>query len=701
MDPLLPAIAELLGTVGCVEETPLLGSSIKALPLRSDLPYSKKVQALLKLSQTLNRTLLALKVESNQVEEKGLEPAWENAISTLIRECVSGSESQLSRAIDELMKREELFSSERLEYPVERDTEMLARAESALRDPPAPSVTYSARQPRLPGLPVPPGDLFGDWDEYRDDLDPGYRVRELYEEDYMREVEGGSESTSVTQSHHMNHAAMLDDELLHVSSEPSPVPVAVMDENDELSGAAVSVPHSQTPSMLAEIVCAPSERKCVESPNFGSSSTQTPAVKDSAQEIKTTLLYDAFATPKEVTRPPRCARLIREDKRNDTKAVHSRESLHYPLSTTDSQGRPIVLSELRLPVIYQASKTGFESSKEFDSTPGTIVAGRYRILGFLGAAAFSKCVKAVELETGREVCLKIIKNDKDFIDQSLDEIKVLELIREHDAGRHRCLTVLDYMYWKEHLVIVTELLLDNLYEFSKFNRNAANGQAPYFTLGRLQKITKQILTALQFVHSLGLIHCDLKPENVLFESYARAEVKVIDFGSSCFVTDRLSSYVQSRCYRAPEVLLGCLPYDQKVDLWSLGCIVAELWTGTVLFLNDSSQSLLARVNGILGPFPAWMIRTGRNVPNMFLQQHSGEPELFIELDAAGVVSGKGRLLQLLVPKKTSLFQRMRVEDAEFLSFLVGLLQVDPALRMTAEQALSHPWLCPGRYTDGL
>ena len=60
------------------------------------------------------------------------------------------------------------------------------------------------------------------------------------------------------------------------------------------------------------------------------------------------------------------------------------------------------------------------------------------------------------------------------------------------------------------------------------------------------------------------------------------EIKVIDFGSSCFIHDHLSSYVQSRSYRAPEVILGCR-YDYKIDIWSLGCILAELFTGYVLF----------------------------------------------------------------------------------------------------------------------
>jgi serine/threonine protein kinase len=96
----------------------------------------------------------------------------------------------------------------------------------------------------------------------------------------------------------------------------------------------------------------------------------------------------------------------------------------------------------------------------------------------------------------------------------------------------------------------------------------------------MQSITTQCLEALQFLHGLGLIHCDLKPENILVKSYSRCEVKVIDLGSSCFETDHLCSYVQSRSYRAPEVILGH-PYDKKIDVWSLGCILAELCTGNV------------------------------------------------------------------------------------------------------------------------
>ena len=642
--------------------------------IRASSPLSKleRIAALLRVSQKVNRALSEIRASEESIGGKSRR--LDAAVADLVHAYVYQSEEGISRTLDAIVSNDELFTDSPTPYPIELDDDLVSRVCS----PPTSSSIYVSRQPRLAGLPDPPADRFGDWDEYRDDLDPGYRVREVYEDD-----ESHSQSTSVT---HLNMAVMYDDELQHVSSsyEPSPLPVACLDENDELTGAASSIAASHTPSLImtADVVLSSSrrsERAGMESPTFGDSSKPNTTIEpiDSVSQA-TTYLYDYMGTTAEVPRP------VRDPS---------------PLNIACEE-RP--LKTLSLPVIHEANKTGFEASKEFDSSVGTVVAGRYRIVSFLGSAAFSKCVKAVEVGSpmDREVCLKIIKNEKDFIDQSLDEIKILRLIKSQKGWEKNCLDIIDFFYWKEHLIIVTELLLDNLYEFSKFNRNPANLQAPYFTIGRLQRIAKQVCTALDFIHSLNLIHADLKPENILFSSYSRCEIRVIDFGSSCFRTDKLSSYVQSRSYRAPEVLLGCLPYDCKVDMWSLGCILAELWTGCVLFLNDSSQSLLARIIGIIGAIPPWMLTTGRNVPSLFLKDSQ---ELYIELDGAGVVAGKGRLLQLLVPKKTCLFQRMRIEDDDFLDFLSRLLQIDPDLRMSAKDALEHTWLRGGvgKYDDGL
>ncbi len=217
----------------------------------------------------------------------------------------------------------------------------------------------------------------------------------------------------------------------------------------------------------------------------------------------------------------------------------------------------------------------------------------------------------------------------------------------------------------------------NLYEFQKYNRDS--GEAPYFNCSRLQRIATQVLRSLAFMHSLSLLHCDLKPENILIRSYSRCLVKVIDVGSSCFMTDHLSSYVQSRSYRAPEVILG-LPYDARIDIWSLGCILAELYSGYVLFQNDSLATLLARCVGILGPMPARM-RQGRHAHKYFTR--SGD--IYERDDDAGRAF-------LLRPKRCSLRHRLRGADAGFVDFVAGLLTLDSEARPTAAQALAHPWL---------
>ncbi|OAY63400.1 putative serine/threonine-protein kinase dyrk2 [Ananas comosus] len=332
-----------------------------------------------------------------------------------------------------------------------------------------------------------------------------------------------------------------------------------------------------------------------------------------------------------------------------------------------------------LKIVHRKNRTGFEEDKNFHVMPNSVIAGRYHVTEYLGSAAFSKAIQAHDLHTGVDVCIKIIKNNKDFFDQSLDEIKLLKYVNKHDPGdKYHILRLYDYFYYREHLLIVCELLKANLYEFHKFNRES--GGEVYFTMPRLQSITIQCLEALQFLHGLGLIHCDLKPENILVKSYSRCEVKVIDLGSSCFETDHLCSYVQSRSYRAPEVILG-LPYDKKIDIWSLGCILAELCTGNVLFQNDSPATLLARVIGIIGPIEQGMLAEGRDTYKCFTKNH-----ILYERNQ------ETNRLEYLMPKKTSLQHRLPMGDQGFIDFVAYLLEINPKKRPSASEALKHPWL---------
>ncbi|XVE99764.1 hypothetical protein REPUB_Repub03eG0229100 [Reevesia pubescens] len=138
-----------------------------------------------------------------------------------------------------------------------------------------------------------------------------------------------------------------------------------------------------------------------------------------------------------------------------------------------------------LRIIHRKNRTGFEENKDLPIVLNTVIAGRYYVTEYLGSAAFSKAVQAHDLLMGIDVCLKIIKNDKDFFDQSLDEIKLLTLVNKQDPGdEHHILRLYDYFYHQEHLFIVCELLRANLYEFQKFNQES--GGEAYFTLSRLQ-----------------------------------------------------------------------------------------------------------------------------------------------------------------------------------------------------------------------
>ncbi|KAG5239956.1 dual specificity tyrosine-phosphorylation-regulated kinase [Salix suchowensis] len=317
-----------------------------------------------------------------------------------------------------------------------------------------------------------------------------------------------------------------------------------------------------------------------------------------------------------------------------------------------------------LRVIHRKNRTGFEEHKDLPIVLNTVIAGRYYVTEYLGSAAFSKVIQAHDLHTGVDVCLKIIKNDKDFFDQSLDEIKLLKIVNKFDpADEHHILRLYDYFYHQEHLFIVCELLKANLYEFQKFNQES--GGEAFFTLNRLQVITRQCLEALEYLHHLGIIHCDLKPENILIKSYRKCEIKVIDLGSSCFKSDNLCLYVQSRSYRAPEVILG-LPYDQKIDLWSLGCILAELCSGEVLFPNDAVVMILARMIDILGPIDPEMLETGQETHKYFTKEY----DLYH-------LNEETNQVEYLIPEGSSLEHHLQISDVGFIDFVRNLLELNP------------------------
>ena len=227
----------------------------------------------------------------------------------------------------------------------------------------------------------------------------------------------------------------------------------------------------------------------------------------------------------------------------------------------------------------------------------------YTIKERIGKGSFGQVVRARDERTGTDVAIKIIKSKKPFALQAQTEIELLRALRSADRDdKQNIVRLLDHFVYRGHECLVFEMLSYNLYELLK------NTQFHGVSLNLVRKFAKQILHALAFLArpDVAVIHCDLKPENILLRHPKRSAIKVIDFGSSCRSDRRMYSYIQSRFYRSPEVMLG-LPYTVAIDVWSLGCILIEMHTGEPLFSGSNQLDQMRRLVEVLGMPPESMV----------------------------------------------------------------------------------------------
>ena len=231
--------------------------------------------------------------------------------------------------------------------------------------------------------------------------------------------------------------------------------------------------------------------------------------------------------------------------------------------------------------------------------PDEIFADRYLLKHRVGKGSFGQVICAYDQRVKSEVAIKIIKSRRPFTNQARTEIELLEVITTQDSqDEYNIVRLLNQFTHRNHQCIVFEMLSFNLYELLK------NTQFKGVSLNLIRKFSKQILKSLEFLSSasVNVIHCDIKPENILLRHPRRSGIKLIDFGSSCYSTNRPYTYIQSRFYRSPEILLG-LPYDQKIDIWSLGCVLVEMHTGEPLFGGSDQGDQMCRIVDTLGMPP--------------------------------------------------------------------------------------------------
>jgi dual specificity tyrosine-phosphorylation-regulated kinase 2/3/4 len=312
-----------------------------------------------------------------------------------------------------------------------------------------------------------------------------------------------------------------------------------------------------------------------------------------------------------------------------------------------------------------------DAEGRYKAIPGDHISFRYEIYALLGKGTFGNVYKCYDHKRNLFVALKVMRNLPIIKEQSEIEIENLEKISDSDPDDSKCCIKYRQSFdFRGHICIAFELLSISLYQFLRENGFQGIGK------GVLRRIAVQILIALRHIHDLGFIHCDIKPENILLKNANKSSIKLIDFGSATYKCAPFTSYLQSRYYRAPEVILGC-GYCNKIDIWSFGCVIFELHTGYPLFTGYSEIDQLGRIMHIIGMPPEKIFNKATRTQEFFLDNG----EAILEPDSRGMINKPGQLnLSELV------------QDSDLCAFLKKCLEWDPEMRFTAEEALRHPWI---------
>ncbi|EDW71113.2 putative dual specificity tyrosine-phosphorylation-regulated kinase 3 homolog [Drosophila virilis] len=343
------------------------------------------------------------------------------------------------------------------------------------------------------------------------------------------------------------------------------------------------------------------------------------------------------------------------------------------------------------PGIYGPNNSDYDNEQgAYIHIPHDHVAYRYEMLKIIGKGSFGQVIKAYDHKTHEHVALKIVRNEKRFHRQAQEEIRILHHLRRHDKyNTMNIIHMYDYFAFRNHTCITFELLSINLYELIK--KNGFKG----FSLQLVRKFAHSLLQCLDALYKNEIIHCDMKPENVLLKQQGRSGIKVIDFGSSCFESQRVYTYIQSRFYRAPEVILGA-KYGRAIDMWSLGCILAELLSGHALFPGENESDQLACIIEVLGMPSKTLLASSKRAKTFFSPKGYPRyctvrtmPDGMVVLIGGQSRRGKPRG----PPCSKSLSKALDgCKDPLFLNFIRGCLEWDTEKRLTPSEALKHPWL---------
>lgn len=393
---------------------------------------------------------------------------------------------------------------------------------------------------------------------------------------------------------------------------------------------------------------------------------------------------------------------------------------------------------------YSSTDTNIEDNPDGHLVfkPGDVLKRRFKVKQIVGEGTFAQVAHVEKLEQPKKcLALKIIKNIGKYREAAKFEINVLDHIKlpqsthgdshnqqphpnhhqdnhhhnhnqKHDnqhnssyylddlnditeTGRRLCVQMLEWFDYHGHVCILFEMLGRSVFDFMKMNH-----YQPY-PFEHVRAITHQLTLAVNFLHKNKITHTDLKPENILFVNDAYdieypnnklnskvkqyivikdPTIRLIDFGSATFDHEHHSKVVSTRHYRAIEVILE-LGWSQPCDVWSIGCILFELYTGITMFQTHDNREHIAMMERILGAIP-WRMATKSKTK--YFNRYGWL--IWDDTSSAGYfVRRNCRPLREYMVNNTR-------EELDLFDLIDLMLEYEPHTRITCSQALRHPFL---------
>ena len=285
---------------------------------------------------------------------------------------------------------------------------------------------------------------------------------------------------------------------------------------------------------------------------------------------------------------------------------------------------------------------------------------KFDVIGIVGEGAYGIVYKCRNKETKEYVAIKKFKESEDEIVKKTmrRELKVLQVLKNDNIVEFK-----QAFKQKGNLYLVFEFIDKNLLELLE---QSPTGLSPQL----IKNLIFQLCKAVKYLHDQNIIHRDVKPENLLIDN--KMNLKLCDFGFARKIlnnkNENLTDYVATRWYRSPELLITGGIYGPEVDYWAIGCIMGELADGKPIFPGENEIDQIHCIQKVLGNLPDDQIETFYSNP---------------------IYAGKNLLN---VEKPETLERRyMGILPKIAISFMKGLLELDPKKRLCGEKVFQHPY----------